>query len=311
MTVLLCGIPSETPLALVAAALEEMGVPHVTFNQRRWQSAEIRFGVDAGGVGGTLRLDGVSVALDDVVGVYTRLMDDGRLPDVVGLPAGSPKRAACAALHDALFEWTEIAPTRVVSRCAAMASNGSKPYQAQRIVEAGFDVPDTLVTNDPALVDEFRARHGRIVYKSMSGVRSIVRVFGDTDRARLPLVRWCPVQFQEFVEGYNVRVHTVGTTTVFATRIVSETPDYRYACLEDDDAELTAFDLPAAVASQCLELAAALDLPFAGIDLKFAPSGRVVCFEVNPCPAFSYYEQHTGQPIAGAVARYLSRGDTA
>jgi hypothetical protein len=27
---------------------------------------------------------------------------------------------------------------------------------------------------------------------------------------------------------------------------------------------------------------------------------------VNPSPAFSYYEAHTGQPIAQAIARYLA-----
>ena len=33
------------------------------------------------------------------------------------------------------------------------------------------------------------------------------------------------------------------------------------------------------------------------------------CFEVNPSPAFSYDEAHTGQPIAQAIARYLA-GET-
>ena len=42
------------------------------------------------------------------------------------------------------------------------------------------------------------------------------------------------------------------------------------------------------------------------IDLKITPEGQVYCLEVNPCPAFSYYEIHTEQPIARAVARYLA-----
>jgi hypothetical protein len=32
--------------------------------------------------------------------------------------------------------------------------------------------------------------------------------------------------------------------------------------------------------------------------------------EANPCPAYSYYEAHTGQPIARAVARYLAGADS-
>ena len=45
---------------------------------------------------------------------------------------------------------------------------------------------------------------------------------------------------------------------------------------------------------------------FAGIDLKITPENHVYCFEVNPSPAFSYYESQTGQAISTAVADYLS-----
>jgi hypothetical protein len=37
-----------------------------------------------------------------------------------------------------------------------------------------------------------------------------------------------------------------------------------------------------------------------------ALGGEVFCFEVNPCPAFSFYESNTGQPIAASLARYLA-----
>jgi D-alanine-D-alanine ligase-like ATP-grasp enzyme len=50
----------------------------------------------------------------------------------------------------------------------------------------------------------------------------------------------------------------------------------------------------------------ALNLAFAGIDLRITPQGAVYCLEVNPSPAFSCYEAHTGQPIAKALARYLA-----
>jgi hypothetical protein len=30
-----------------------------------------------------------------------------------------------------------------------------------------------------------------------------------------------------------------------------------------------------------------------------------VCFEVNPMPAYSHYEAHTGLPIASALVAYL------
>jgi hypothetical protein len=36
------------------------------------------------------------------------------------------------------------------------------------------------------------------------------------------------------------------------------------------------------------------------------PNGDAYCLEVNPSPAFSYYEDSTGQPIAAALAAYLA-----
>ena len=125
-------------------------------------------------------------------------------------------------------------PGRVVNRVAPMGSNFSKPYQAQLIKRYGFEVPETLITNDPELVRAFRARHGRVIYKSISGVRSIVQTLTDDDMTRIDDIRWCPTQFQAFVEGTNVRVHTVGEK-VFATAINTDATDYRYAKKQSGD----------------------------------------------------------------------------
>ena len=36
------------------------------------------------------------------------------------------------------------------------------------------------------------------------------------------------------------------------------------------------------------------------------PEGQHVCFEVHPSPAFNFYEERAGGPIAMAIARYLA-----
>jgi hypothetical protein len=305
--ILLCGIASEAPLAMVAAELRSLGAPPLVFNQRAFADAEIAFSVGPA-VSGTLRLAGRTIPLEEITGVYTRMMDDRQLPELEREPAESDRRRACRALHDRLARWIEIAPGRVVNRAFAMGSNSSKPYQAQILRDCGFDVPETLVTNDPDLVLEFRARHQRVVFKSISGCRSIVRELDAAAQARLHHIRWCPVQFQELVEGVDVRVHVVGDE-VFPTRILSDAIDYRYASAGGGAAaRLEPVVLSDAVAERCVKVSERLGLPFTGIDLRVTPGGRVVCFEVNPCPGFSYYESHTGQPIANAVARYLRDG---
>ena len=105
--------------------------------------------------------------------------------------------------------------------------------------------------------------------------------------------------------GTDVRMHVVGRE-VFATRTLTDGIDYRYATLQGGSTEIEATLLSEDVVARCLALAEALGLPFAGIDLRVSDSGRIVCFEVNPSrpPATT---SRTGQPIAAAVARFLSR----
>jgi len=304
--ILLCGIPTEPPMALVTDELAALGAPFLFLNQRNVARWDVAMEISDDGLSGWVEVEGRSFSLADFTGIYARLMDDRELPEFKAAPEGSLFRKLCRARHEVLLRWIELAPARVLNRAAAMASNFSKPYQAQFIVAAGFEVPPTLVTNDPAAVRKFRRCHGRIIYKSISSARSIVREFTDADEARLAHIRWCPTQFQAFIPGTNVRVHVAGEA-VLATEIVSDAADYRYAQSETGAAaELRPRDLDAALSQRCHALAHGLDLPLAGIDLKITPEGRVYCFEVNPSPAFSYYESHTGQPIARAIAQYLA-----
>jgi hypothetical protein len=304
--ILLAGITSEQALTRVAAELDRMDLPYAWFDQRQAASTSCSYRLDGEGLRGTLRLGSKVLRLQDIAGVYTRLMDDRLLPELKGLPADAPERVSCRHLHDVFSDWMELTPSRVMNKATAMASNGSKPYQAQLIRAAGFGVPETLITNQPELVRDFLATHGRVVYKSISGTRSIVQELDDAALERLDDIRWCPVQFQAYVEGIDVRVHVIGDD-VLATRIASAATDYRYAGVTDGmPARLEATRLSAAVEQRCVDLTARLGLRFSGIDLRISPDDEVVCFEVNPCPAYAYYEGHTGQPIARAVARHLA-----
>lgn len=307
MTVVLCGIPSEPPLRLVRERLAERGVAHLVFDQRAWQSSSIEVEASAAGVSGTLSTPAATIALEGVTGVMTRLMDEQALPDLAGEPPHSRAREAARALHSAVSQWIEICAGRVLTRARPQSSNAAKPYQAQLIRACGFSVPATLITTEPAEVRDFLTRHGRLVYKSASAVRSIVRELMADDLERLAAIGWCPVQFQELVPGTDVRVHVVGRE-VFATAVESDGVDYRYATVDGGTTTLRETRLPDQVADACRTLAHRLELPLAGIDLRLADEGRVVCFEVNPSPGYSYYEQHTGQPISAAIAQYLAGG---
>jgi glutathione synthase/RimK-type ligase-like ATP-grasp enzyme len=291
---------------MVAKALDELGAPYRIFNQRQVAECSLAWQIEAASIDGTLRLGAETLQLADIDAVYLRLMDDRLLPELGDEPDGSQARGHARAFHDALYRWIEVAPGRIVNRSDPQGSNASKPYQAQRILQYGFNVPETLITNDPYAVLAFQREHRSVIYKSMSGVRSIVHALEEGDLERLERIRWCPVQFQSLVPGIDVRVHVVGEET-HATEIVSDTLDYRYARRSGGAAELRATRLPLETEQKCVALARGLGLAFAGIDLKITPAGETFCFEVNPCPAFSFYEANTSQPIASALARYLAK----
>jgi hypothetical protein len=305
--ILIAGIPSEPPLQEALDALNDLKADVVVLNQRHTAASDIAFAVDpAGAVDGVLRVGRRHVALREISAVYARLMDHRNIPEYERLAADDPERRRWTALTDDLTTWVDIAPGRVVNRMSAMASNGSKPYQGQLIARHGLLTPETLVTNDPEEARAFYESRPRVVYKSASGARSIVQTMGPGDVERLGTLRACPVQFQAWVPGTDVRVHVIGSE-VFATAIRTTATDYRYATAQvDEPAQLQPYRLDDEVATLCAALTADLGLEFAGIDLKITPDGETYCFEVNPSPAYTYFSGQTKQPIAQALARHLN-----
>ena len=114
--ILLCGIPSESPLAMVAEALDALGAHYRIVNQRQVADCAFAWQIDAGLVDGTLRLGSETLRLLNVDAVYIRLMDDRLLPELRDEADGSSARRHTRAFHDALYRWIEVAPGRIVNR---------------------------------------------------------------------------------------------------------------------------------------------------------------------------------------------------
>jgi hypothetical protein len=302
---LIWGLPTDTPLAWVRDELTRLGAPVWLLDQRDVLDTEIE--LESGpGLAGSIRVRDRVVDLADVTAAYVRPYDTGRMPRVAAAGPGSDAWERAAAVDQAIGCWLELTDGLVVNRLSAMAGNGSKPWQVKRVAAAGFAVPETLVTTEPDAARRYWGQHGDVVYKSVSGVRSRVARLRPADAGRLADVANCPTQLQRYVPGTDVRVHVVGRQ-VFATQVASDADDYRYPADQGREwPQLTARTLPSDVELRCWRLAAALGLAVAGIDLRVTPEGTWYCFEVNPSPAFSYYEQATGQPIARAVACLLA-----
>ena len=302
--ILLWGIPGDTPLKLVARELQRRRTSFVMLDQHEISNWTIDLRVSEE-VHGGLRTGKEAILLENVRAAYVRPYDVRQLPSFSGLAPQDPALVRAMEIGDALLSWSDMTPAKVVNRPAAMAPNSSKPFQGMQIQASGFLVPRTLITTDVEAAREFWVRHTNVIYKSSSSVRSIVAKLCAKHEPRFADLRWCPTQFQEYVEGTDYRVHVVGER-IFACRILSRADDYRYACRMGLETKVTTAKLPQEITERCTRLAHQIGLPVAGVDLRRTPAGRWYCFEVNPSPGFSYYEEATGQPIAKAVAEYLS-----
>jgi hypothetical protein len=303
--ILIWGVASERPVKAVLEELDRNGAPVCLIEQRAVLEAEIELDVGRE-VGGLLRVGGRAIDLAEISACYLRPYAASELPEIARAGPESAAWRHAAEMQDVLSCWTEITPALVVNRFAAMATNGSKPYQLARIRELGFAVPETIVTTAPEAVRAFWDRHGEVVYKSVSAVRSRVSRLTLSHLDRLGDVASCPTQFQQYIPGTDYRVHVVGEE-VFACSVTSGADDYRYP--GPYGVALAACPLPPEVEERCRCLAGAMDLALAGIDLRRSRvDGEWYCFEVNPSPGFSYYEEATGVPIGAAIARLLMAG---
>ena len=173
-------------------------------------------------------------------------------------------------------------------------SNNSKPYQALLLARAGFRVPPTR-QNDPEVARAFYAEQREVIYKSASGIRSIVRRLEPAQLARLDLLRNGPAQFQRFVPGHNVRVHTVDDAPL-ATRVTSDAVGLpirppRRPCGRDGAYRAARIGRVGLPTHRTRPRAPAR--PASTSERRRTASGTAS--KVNPCPGFLYYERQTSR----------------
>ena len=280
--------------ARLAARNADLMLVHPESEGDSW---DITWSTERGAMADRLRIGNRTIHLSDIDSVYLRALDSHA--------ALTPRKRIIAT---SLWEFAESLPVLVVNRRQASHTNMSKPYQQRLIAQYGFQVPKTLLTMVPEEARRFYDDcQGRVIYKSISAERSIVRPLIPADFPRLEQIRYCPVQLQEMIPGTDLRIHTV-EGRLFATEVLSDGTDYRYAELENKQRTMRAVELEPCLQIRCLNLAKGLGLSLSGIDLRRTPGGAYYCFEVNTSPGVTFFENYTGQRIGDALADLLCAG---
>lgn len=301
--ILLWGVPGDDPLDAVKLELENKGAQVRLINQRYSADMEINLEVISdGSVTGCLTdFEGV-IDLCQVNSAYIRPYETSKACGVNHFE--NPIFLQALKVDMSLASWADLSHTAVVNRPSVMAPNNSKPYQLSLISKYGFLVPDTIITTDEIAIRRFFGQYSNIIYKSVSGIRSIVSRLNEINNDSLKDVANCPTQFQEYIPGCDVRVHVVGNK-VLSAEIVTTAEDYRYASRSNQSITMKPYELPRNIAEKSVKMVQGMKLYFAGIDFRRTPDGKWYCLEVNPSPGFTFFEMSTGQTIAAEVADML------
>lgn len=193
-------------------------------------------------------------------------------------------------------------PVRWVNGLAGFEMHQTKPRAFARVAALGVLVPDTIWTNDPDAVRRFAADRECIFKPVQGGAHTEPLTAEHLSDEHLQNLKYAPITLQQMVSGVDIRVFVVGDD-VFACEIQTDQLDFR----NDAAPEITAIDLPAAIADQSHAIAAGLHLCWAGIDFRRDAEGAWWFFEANPSSMFLGFEQRTGLPISDALCSLLMK----
>ncbi len=302
--ILLWGLKKDSPMSRVAEELEAAGADYFFLDHRRIFQSDIGYNyMERTGGRCLLHTDGVTIDLEQVRVAYARPYNFYDYPEMDGKTGEDPLAVKAAGFESQLLAFLNASDALVINRLDPSATNNSKPLQLAIIRQTGLKIPETFISNDSEAVSGFLTQHPDSIYKSISGIRSIVQLVSPVQLGYLKDVQWCPTLFQKQVPGINYRVHAL-KDQLFSCRIESDRLDYRYG-----NTTMVAEALPPEVGKKCLELNKLLGLDFSGIDLMRTPEDEWFCFEVNPSPAFPYFEYHSGLPIGKALAACFIAAD--
>lgn len=294
---------------LVEEISKRRGVSVVRLNTERIADWQVTL---KHGRGWHLCSDTREIDSDDCTGVLWRRPESPTRPATTSPAEWEAVLAQWRAFCEGLA--TVPGPTWISSPFSiAVAEN--KALQLSRAASLGFRVPRTLWTNSRPDAERLLSElGGEVVCKSLATAHwkvdgtpyfmfALSLTAEDLPASPGGLSR-SPLSFQEIVRPkQDVRVTVVGKRTLAAVRQPTDTDDpidWRLG----EDAEWLEHALPEQTEKACVDLARAMSVRFAGIDLVLDEDGSYWFIELNPNGEWRWL-QAAGLPVAEAIADEL------
>lgn len=186
-----------------------------------------------------------------------------------------------------------------------------KPSGLAAAVTAGFQVPPTCITSDPAAARAFITAHKQVIYKPLStplyrvdGVSCTIEVREVTAEEIDDRVTGTAHLFQERIDKVaDARVTVIGDQA-YAVRIDSGLLDWR---TDYDYLTYTVVQPPPGIAAALARYLSLFGLVFGAFDFAIDHTGAWWFLECNPSGQWAWLEPETGLPMVAAMADLLER----
>jgi hypothetical protein len=298
-------------------------------------NTDMSFNIDNGSLSGGIRnqLNGLMVDVDRVRSIWWRRPEDFCLPDSLSI---QEREFAKLEIRHVLQGFWESVECYWISHPDNIRKAGFKLEQLKRAVEFGFEIPKTVITNNPLVVRDFyESCNGNVIYKVMSdpmlAASKIEVEYKDLDDFKnspppkvthttpvtkrqlemLDSIRLAPCQFQEYIpKRLELRITIIGKE-IFAAEIHSQDHektkiDWRHY---DVQVPYRKANLPADIAERCLAFVNSYDLNYSALDFILTPDGRYVFLENNSNGQFMFLERQIPElKMRAALADCLIRG---
>ena len=115
------------------------------------------------------------------------------------------------------------------------------------------------------------------------------------------------IYLQRFVEnfGWDLRLITVGGNVLGAIKKVAKSGEWRTHTYHGGKVE--SFDPSPEVCKLAVNMAQAVGLTVAGLDIAYSKDKEYVALEANGCPGFKVFEKYTDLSISDAVLSHMIR----
>jgi len=183
----------------------------------------------------------------------------------------------------------------------AYVDHDTKAQLYQKLADAGFCVPQTVMTNCPERAKAFFNRVGAAVAKPSIGIGSTRKV-STHDMERLGELAKSPTLFQELIEGDTIRVHIVGDKVVLALRILSAEGQVDS---RTDPQGFEFFEMPEDEAEKLVKATHFLGLHYAAWDILAARDGRYAYLDCNPGPFILWIGEKNTHAVFSRLADFM------